>query len=84
MSNVKFLIESLGEEKLFDTVVKITTENLDTYRVAEKWFNIMQNGGRKRSVLNVENQLLEICKSKLSLFCSIVKGSEVIISYTGQ
>lgn len=65
MSNVKFLIESLGEEKLFDTVVKITTENLDTYRVAEKWFNIMQNGGRSLFGSEyVENQLLEICKSE--------------------
>lgn len=65
MSNVKFLIESLGEHKFFDTVVRITTENLDTYQVGEKWFNIMQNGDRSLFGSEyVENQLLEICKSE--------------------
>lgn len=65
MPNVKFLIDCLGEDQAFDIILRITTENLDTYRVGRKWFNIIQNGGRELfHSPYVEKQLLNICKSE--------------------
>jgi len=69
MSNVKLLLELLGEKDTFDLILKITTENLGENRhIGNKWFGINQNGGRKLwNSEYVEKHLVEICQSETSM-----------------
>ena len=68
ISNVKLLCRIIGEERTFDKLFQLTTENLTKIRqVSDKWFHVNQNGGRKIwDSTYVNDRLIQICKDETS------------------
>ena len=69
ISNVKLLCRTIGEEKTFDKLFQLTTENLTKLtQASDKWFHVNQNGGRKIwDSTYVNDRLIQICKDETSL-----------------